>query len=154
MQPLSSRFRLIGASLLVSAAIVAAAVPSHGAWLAAARGPQIAGLTPAQQATLDELRRTTWAQHRAVHAEVGALIDSAHQELERPDADLAALSTQAEASLVPLVLDARARRAERLAFYDSLAPEQQAQVRDWMKQRLARVERLHAVIGDFLDESP
>lgn len=153
MKPVTSFFLGIGSTLLVSAAIAAAA-PRPGAWLAAVRAPQISGLSPAQQATFDALRRTTQAQHRAAHAEVGALIGAAREELARPDADLAALSAQAESTLLPLVLEARARRAEGLAFYDGLGPEQQAQLRTWMSQRLARIERLHAVVGDVFNEYP
>lgn len=82
------------------------------------------------------------------------LIDTAQDELSQPEADLGALASQAEATLQPLVFEARALRQSRLDFYDSLNADQQAEVRAWMQRRLERAERLHGVVGDFLNDTP
>lgn len=154
MKTATAFFLGLGTSAMLTAAVALATVPRPAAWLDAARGPQISGLNATQQATLDQLRTATQAQRRDAHARIGALLDTAVEELSRPDADLQALSAEAEATLLPLLLDARAKRQQKLAFYNELNAAQQAEVRAWMQQRLTRAKRLHAVVGDFLNDNP
>lgn len=154
MKPVTSYFLGVGTALMVSAAVAMAAVPRPAAWRDAARGPQISGLSAAQQVVLTDIRTQTQAQRRDAHARIGALIDTAQDELSQPEADLGALASQAEATLLPLVFEARVLRQSRLDFYNTLNADQQAEVRDWMQRRLERAERVHAVIGDFLNDNP
>jgi Spy/CpxP family protein refolding chaperone len=154
MKPVTSYFLGVATVLMVSAAVAMAAVPRPLAWRDTARGPQISGLSAAQHATLTNLHTQTLSQRRDAHARIGALIETARDELSHPDADLAALSSQAEATLLPLILEARVQRQSKLDFYNTLNPSQQAEVRAWLQRRLGRVERLHAVTGDFLNDNP
>jgi len=155
MKSVTAFFLGVGSALLVSAAIVAAAVPRTTLGLSMGAGaPQIRGLDANAQAQLTALRDDALQFRRHAYIEVGALIDAAQTELSSPDADLRALSQSAEQTLLPLLLDARANRAARLAFYESLEPGQQADVRAWMQAKLARIERVHGLIGDFMTQTP
>lgn len=111
---------------------------------------QVAGLSAAQQLTLQDLQQRQLAFRRAAHDEVGSLIDAAQNELADPQADLRSLSQQTTRTFAALALEANSLREARLAFYETLDAEQQAAIREHLQRRLARLERVHALVGDFL----
>lgn len=148
-------------SLLISAALCAvlagtAYAQGVGGRLAgwrAQQAAQISGLSVEQQAAFTDLRQRQQAFRDAAHAEVGALMAQAQTELARPDADLRALSAETSRTLVALAIEANGLRQARLGFYESLDAEQQAQVRALLQKRLERMQRVHALIGDFLADA-
>ena len=147
------RSSVVIAIVLTAALVGTVYAQGLGGRLLGARPPapiQIVGLSAAQQLTFHELQQRQQAFRRAAHDEVGDLIDAAQAELDAPQADLHGLSQQTTRTLAALALEANALREARLAFYDSLNAQQQAAIRAHMQQRLARLERLHALVGDFL----
>lgn len=154
MKPVTSYFLGVGSVLLLAAALATAAQRPALAWAGADRSPQISGLDAAQQAQLVALRAQVRQGRQAAHAGAGELIEHARAELAKPDADLRMLGAHAESVLLPILIDARANREARIAFYESLDATQQAEVRTWLQHRLDRAERIHALVGDFLADAP
>lgn len=155
MKPLIAFFLGIGSAALLGAAVAQADGPRLlGRSFAPMAAPQVSGLSSAQEAQLLALREDAAAGRRAAHAAMGNLLSTAQAELARDDADLHALSREAEAVMFSIALDMRAQRGERLAFYDTLTPDQQSQVRNFLSGRMARLQRIHALVGDFLTQTP
>ena len=148
-------------SLLVSAALCAvlagtAYAQGLGGRLGGWHAPQvqrISGLSVEQQAAFEQLRQRQQAFRVAAHEEVGALLTQAQAELAQPDADLRALNAETSRTLAALAIEANGLRQARLGFYESLDAEQQAQARAFLQQRLSRLQRMHALIGDFLADA-
>jgi hypothetical protein len=147
-----TRSSFLLAATLCAALVGAAYAQGLGGRLAAWRGDAIAlsGLSAQQSSAFTDLQARQRAFRRAAHAEFGQLLDSAQTELAQPDADLRALSQDTTRTLSALALEAAALRQERLAFYESLNPAQQAEARAMLQRRLARLQHVHALIGDVL----
>jgi len=125
-------------------------------WMSVRSAPvtlQIAGLDASQQQSLRELQQRQAAFRITAHAEIGQLIESAQHDLADPHADLRAMSQQTTRTLVALAAEMNALREGRLAFYESLDAEQQHAAREFLQLRLARLQRFHALVGDFLADA-
>lgn len=107
-----------------------------------------------QRAQLDQLLADQRSFRRAAHAEIGVLLTDTQADLRAPEADLHQIAAEVDRSLFALVAESRSLRAQRMAFYDSLSPEQQAEVRSLLADRLERGKRLHAFVGDLIDQAP
>lgn len=111
-------------------------------------------LDAAQRAQLDELLADQRAFRHAAHTEIGTLLEQTQSDLRAPDADLHQISANVDRALFALIAEGRGLRNQRMAFYDNLSPEQQAEVRALLADRLDRAKRLHAVVGDLIDQAP
>ncbi|AVP97976.1 hypothetical protein C7S18_12530 [Ahniella affigens] len=111
-------------------------------------------LDAAQRTQLDQLLADQRAFRLAAHSEIGTLIDQTQSDLRAPDADLHQIAANADRALFALLAEGRGLRNQRMAFYDSLSPEQQAEVRSMLANRLDRAKRLHAFVGDLIDQAP
>lgn len=107
-----------------------------------------------QRTQLDQLLADQQSFRRAAHSEIGALLSDTQADLRAPDADLHQIAADVDRSLFALIAEGRSLRNQRMAFYDNLSPEQQAEVRSLLADRLERAKRLHAVVGDLIDQAP
>jgi hypothetical protein len=123
---------------------------------AAAALPRLHGLAPPEAAEVG-LAGDQAAQWNALRDETIALRDDARQRLregadqlhallatEAPDLD--GFARQADADVDARIAAYRALRDRKLAFYDALAPDQQARMRAAFTARLERFERLRAAL--------
>jgi len=111
-------------------------------------------LSTDQRQQLDRLLADQREFRRAAHAEVGVLLTETQADLLAPDADLHQIAAGADRAVLALVAEARAMRQQRMAFYDSLDARQQSEVRALLAKRLDRAKRLHAFVGDLIDQAP
>lgn len=142
---------------LIALGIAGSAVAGglHARWMARqAMAPtaQSLGLDANQSAAFNELQERQGEFRRAAHAAIGTLIADAHDELSKDSADLAVLSAEVDRTLLALVIENRSLKTERMAFYQTLTPQQKSQLHQAMLERVERLQRLHATIGDFLQE--
>jgi hypothetical protein len=151
MKPATSR-SLLGAGLLAAlalgAVIATAAVDrSRDAVLEAP-----AGLSAAELATWRRLS----AEERAIRAEaretMRALAQRAQSQLAQPDADLRALAAEGEARADRLAQQLRSLRERKLDLYDSLSGAQQAEVRERLRERIDRMQRLGRAIDAAMSD--
>ncbi len=145
-------------SSLIALSIAGSAVAGglHARWSARQAlhpSAQSLGLNATQTATFDELQVRQREFRRAAHETVGMLMADVHSELSGDSVDLASVAAEVERTLFTLVVENRSLKTERMAFYQTLNPEQKAQVHRALLQRIARLQRLHAAVGDFLHES-
>ena len=108
-------------------------------------------LTPRQQALLAQVRSAnarTLTQIKRQLAGVRAVLDA---ELTKDQPDLHRVAERA-AEARRLIFEAWRRGGEaRLGLYDALTPTQKTQVRDVIKEKLARFDRLRALLVRLLD---
>jgi hypothetical protein len=100
------------------------------------------------------LRTQTLALRDAVRAATQQRLDTLHQLLSGSAPDLDGFSRDAQQQADGFIAQSRALKAQKLAFYDSLAPAQQAQVRAVMLERLDRLEHLRAALADLAEATP
>lgn len=111
-------------------------------------------LDAAQRTQLDQLLADQRAFRQAAHTEIGTLLDQTQADLRAPDADMHQIAANVDRALFALVIEGRGLRNQRMAFYDGLSPEQQAEVRSLLADRLDRAKRLHAFVGDLIEQAP
>lgn len=146
-------------SAMLSVAVTGAALASGlpGRLLAHRVGlPSAAtlGLDATQTTVYAGLQNHQRAFRRATYAAIGSLLDDAHVELSSDSVDIAALSAEVDRTLLAIVIESRSLKNERINFYQSLNGEQKARVNAALLQRLERLQRAHAALGDFLIEQP
>jgi len=76
-----------------------------------------------------------------------ALAEAARAEFENPIPDLDSLAAQRDALVLDNLALRQSARAEWLALYHMLTPEQVAVLKDWVAERRARGERMRAVLS-------
>lgn len=113
---------------------------------------QSLGLDAAQSRAYSDLQGRQLAFRRAAHATIGSLIDTAHDELSKDSVDLSGLLAEVDRTLLALLIENRNLKAERMDFYQTLTPEQKSKANRALLQRIERLQRLHAAIGDLLQE--
>lgn len=99
------------------------------------------GLTAEQAAQWQAIQADASALRQATLAQVKAELDRTQEELAQPDADLRAIGQQYQSIALAALLEQRQLRDRRLAFYASLDPQQQAQVRAFLLEVSERAER-------------
>jgi Spy/CpxP family protein refolding chaperone len=100
------------------------------------------GLTPAQTAEWQAIRRDAKALRAATLDRLEAELEEAADALARPDANLPAIRSGFEAIAQVFVAEQQQLKARRQAFYQSLNPEQQAQIRAWLAREAERTAAL------------
>jgi uncharacterized membrane protein len=110
-------------------------------------------LDPAQQDRLRPLLQRAMALRADIKSKAEAMHAASRSELERPDADLRALSDERQTLLATELKAIGDLRGQFLAFYQNdLNPNQQAKARQLMIKRMDRLDRLRervlALSGD------
>lgn len=142
-------------TLAMATAAIAGGLPGRFAAQRAAPPTAAAlGLDATQTLAYADLQRQQRAFREAAHASIGTLLQDARVELSSNDADLTALSSEVDQTLIAIVMENRGLKRERMAFYQSLNTDQKSRVHAALLQRLERLQRLHAAVGDFLIEQP
>ena len=111
-------------------------------------------LSADQRSQLEQLLADQRNFRRAAHSEIGVLLTDTQADLLAPDADLHQITNEADRALLALLAEARSLRDQRMAFYDSLDERQQSEVRALLAQKMERGKRLHAFVGDLIDQAP
>lgn len=101
-------------------------------------------LSPAQQAEWEALQADAIELRRQLLEDVADNLPELEQALAAPDADLGLLAQHVQSQVLYALWQTQPIRERRLAFYESLNPEQQALVRDWL---IAVVQRLERVVS-------
>lgn len=96
------------------------------------------GLTPAQAAEWQAIRRDAKALRAATLDQLEAELDDAADALASPDANLPAIRSGFEAIAQVFVAEQQQLKARRQDFYQRLNPEQQAQIRAWLAREAER----------------
>ena len=109
-------------------------------------------LSADQRRQLEQLLADQRSFRRAAHSELGALLSDTQADLLAPEADLHQIANEADRALLAMVAEARSLRDQRMAFYDSLDERQQAEVRALLAKRMDRAKRLHAFVGDLIEQ--
>lgn len=99
------------------------------------------GLTAAQAAEWQAIQADAQALRQATLDQVKAELDQTQAALAEPDADLRAIGQEYQSIAFAALLEQRQLRNRRLAFYESLDPAQQAQVRAFLIEVSERAER-------------
>lgn len=146
-------------SALIALGVAGSAVAGelHARWMArqtAQPSAQSLHLDTRQTQTFNDLQARQRAFRQAAYAAIGDLLVDAHSELASNAGDLPALSAEVDRTLVALVAEQHSLKSQRMAFYQSLDSEQQAAVQQALLQRVERLQRLHAAVGDFLQTQP
>jgi Spy/CpxP family protein refolding chaperone len=100
------------------------------------------GLTPAQAAEWKAIRVDAKALRSATLDQLEAELTEASIALQQPGADLPAVRSGVEAITEVFASERQQLKARRMAFYQSLSPEQQAKVRTWMAREAERTVAL------------
>lgn len=142
------------ALLLLSAGVVIAMPPSTGALMRLVDQRQQAladfiaslNLTPAQKVQANVLQQS--ARQARIEALLAASItaEQVKRELRQPNADLRRVSSLVQATVDEQLAAHRSLTAQRLSFYESLTPTQQAQVREQLAERIERLERVRELV--------
>jgi uncharacterized membrane protein len=107
-------------------------------------------LTPVQQDQLRPLLQRAVALRADIKSKADAMRAASRGELNRPDADLRALSGERQALIVAELKAVGDLRKQFLAFYeDDLNPDQQVEARQLMLKRLDRFDRLRERVMAF-----
>lgn len=109
------------------------------------------GLTPAQSAEWQAIRRDAKALRAATLDQLEAELDDAADALARPDANLPAIRSGFEAIAQVFVAEQQQLKARRQAFYQSLNAEQQAQIRAWLAREAERSAALIRALKTLRD---
>lgn len=107
------------------------------------------GLDGATATEWNTLRDQTIDLRDSSRAEVQQQMTTLRALLATDSPDLDAFEKNAEREVDSRLAAARALRQRKLAFYDGLAPAQQANVRAVMRERLDRLARLRAAMQDL-----
>lgn len=117
----------------------------------AAAGPFFGRPTPpsAEQLGLNATQTSQWqaitgdaqALRQSTLQQVEAELGDAKQSLADPQADLQAIGAEFQSIAIGFLMEQRQLRDRRLAFYNSLNPSQQAQVREFLMVEIERAQR-------------
>lgn len=99
------------------------------------------GLTAAQAAEWQAIAADAQSLRQATLDQVKAELDRTQVELSQADADLREIGREYQSIAFAALLEQRQLRDRRLAFYNGLNPQQQAQVRAFLLEVSERAER-------------
>lgn len=99
------------------------------------------GLDAEQAAEWQAIQTDAQALRQATLQQLKIELEHTQAALADPEADLAAIGQEYQAIALAALLEQRELRKRRLAFYDSLDPAQQAQVRAFLLELSERAER-------------
>jgi LTXXQ motif family protein len=161
-KPTTSISKLLRGALIASALIL-----GSGALLAQSNfgAALFARLTDRQQALLSELNLTpaqqlqaAALQQKAKSARASTLMAVSStamlvkQDLKNPQSNLRATTQRVQATVDQQIAQHRALTEERLRFYDSLSPAQQAVIRTEAIARIEKLERLRDALLALSDD--
>ena len=109
-------------------------------------------LTPAQQlqaAALQQKAKSTRASALLAAATTATLVK---RDLKNPQSNLRAITQMVQATIDQQLAQHRALTEERLRFYDSLSPAQQALIRAEAVARVEKLERLRDALMALSDD--
>jgi hypothetical protein len=164
---MSTKPRTSISKLLRGAVIATALTLGNGALLAQSNfgAALFARLTDRQQALLSALNLTPSQQQQAAalqlkakSARASALMAAAStamlvkRDLTNPQSNLHATTQMVQATVDQQIAQHRALTAERLRFYDSLSPTQQAAIRAEAITRIEKLERLRDALLALSDD--
>lgn len=99
------------------------------------------GLNPAQASQWQAIQSQAQSLRQTTLKQVASELGDAKLALAAPNADLRAIGAGFQTIAIDFLSEQRQVRDQRLAFYDSLNPAQQAQVRDFLIEQIERAER-------------
>jgi Spy/CpxP family protein refolding chaperone len=99
------------------------------------------GLDAEQAAEWQAIQTDAQALRQATLQQLKIELEHTRAALADPEANLAAIGQEYQAIALAALLEQRELRKRRLAFYDSLDPAQQAQVRAFLIELSERAER-------------
>lgn len=154
------KYSLIAATaalFLVSTGVVLAQTPALNALVrfvserqqAAANFIGSLNLSPAQQAQANALQQTARQTRLDALHTASITAEQVKRDLKNPDADLRQTTRLVQSTVDAQLAAHRALTAQRLSFYDTLNPTQQAQVREQLVQRIERLERVRELLLEF-----
>ena len=109
-------------------------------------------LNPAQQEQLRPLLQQAIALRVDIRNKTVAMRAATRAELDRPDVDLRALSSERQAMVAGELKSVDALRSQFLAYYQNqLSPSQQARARQLLLKRMDRFDRLRERIMSMSD---
>jgi uncharacterized membrane protein len=111
-------------------------------------------LSPTQEIAWQALQNEQRELFRQGREQLNDAAAIARIELAEPDADLAGLAASLETEVDLWMADQRALRARKLAFYETLSPEQQAVLRDELVRRIERAEALRDTLLQIAVAAP
>ncbi len=103
-----------------------------------------------QQAMWQQIQFAAEDNRQLLRARLSQVREVLDEELGKPEPDLEVVVAQAQPAVDSLIAAMRANRDRRLALYASMSPEQKAVVRDDIKERLARFDRLRRLLVNLL----
>ena len=136
-----SRVLIVVGILISGATFTAYAGVEHARAFAPPTAAEL-GLSGAQVGQWNQLRDQTLSLRTAARGSALQRIAQLRELLAKPEPDLDAFNRDAEHAGDDLLARARALKAKKLAFYDSLPAAQQAQVRKVLSDRLELLQRL------------
>lgn len=130
-------------ALMLVAGLTSAHHAAAGPFFNRAQAPtaQELGLDASQKAAWERIQAQTLAFRKAILSSIEAELADTKVALADPRADLRVISAEYQSIAVAAVMEQRNLREQRLAFYDSLNPAQQAQVRAYLIEAVEQAER-------------
>jgi uncharacterized membrane protein len=147
------RTRVLIASALLTSALAAtayAAMP-HPLAFAPPSASEL-GLDANQTSTWNALREETLNLRESAREEFRSKIEQADALLADDNADLGALSRSIDSAVDDALARSRALRDRKLAFYQTLNPNEQRAAREAMRSRLERAKHLRAAFVTVLQD--
>jgi hypothetical protein len=138
--------RIILRAAVLGVALCISPVPAEAGPFRLMQPPTAAELklSHAQQQEWEALQADARALRRQLLADLETSLPELEAALAEPEADLGLLSQHVQSQVLFALWQTQAIRQRRLAFYESLAPDQQARVRAWLVDVVRGVERLIA----------
>jgi hypothetical protein len=107
------------------------------------------GLDASQAAAWEQIQIDTRVFRQSTLQSVKAELVDTKTALNDPAVDLRAIGTDYQSIALTALMEQRQLRDRRLAFYDSLNPGQQAQVREFLIEAVDRAERAIRAVEVF-----
>jgi hypothetical protein len=156
----NSKWLTVGASALLICATTAMAQSSFGdrlfeRWVQRrmdfAAFVTSLNLTPTQQTQAQTVQTQAKAFRAGALATSAATAAKVKQDLQNPQSNLRATVQMVQSTIDREIALHRALTAERLRFYDTLSPSQQATVRAEIVTRIERMEKLRNALADLAE---
>lgn len=141
---------------LVLVATLVTSMAGASVLAASPRGPALAletpsaaelGLDPSHAAAWERLRAESLQLRTSARQDMRERLSQADDILASDAPDLRALSADVDRRLDEYLARSRDLRARKLAFYESLSPAEQASVRDMLRARLDRMQRVRSALA-------
>ncbi len=136
-------FRALALSLLLAGSAVTQAMPARFP-----TPPSAAelNLSPQQQLEWEALQADAVALRQQLLVDLASNLPELEAALAAPDADLDLLAQHVQSQVLYALWQTQPIRQRRLAFYQSLDPQQQTQVRTWLIGVVQRLERVISAV--------